>query len=74
MTKDAIHEQLCPICSTENRCGNLAGIPEGSCWCSKEQFPAEIFALVPPEKLRKACICSNCLNKVRQNLVETKED
>jgi len=54
----------CPLCGGDNRCGNLAGKP--SCWCSTELFPQEIFAQVPPELLRKACICPNCLTRFKE--------
>ncbi|WP_091187483.1 cysteine-rich CWC family protein [Paenibacillus catalpae] len=56
----------CPICKEDNKCGNLAGIPAGSCWCSKETFPQVVFEQIPPEWLGKACVCQACLHKLKQ--------
>ncbi len=39
---------------------------QGICWCFTEQFPNEIFELVPEESRRKRCICKKCLNKYRE--------
>lgn len=50
----------CPICGMRNNCGN------DSCWCSKEVFPSGIFDLVPANKLSKACICKECLDKFKE--------
>lgn len=57
----------CPICGNDNRCGNIAGKAHGACWCSKAFFPEEIFALVPPDQRRKACICQSCLEKFKKD-------
>ena len=38
----------------------------GNCWCDTEEFPNEIFELVPVESRRKHCICKKCLNKYRE--------
>jgi hypothetical protein len=57
--------KYCPICGEENEC--MAGAGEhGSCWCDKEEFPNEIFELVPLESRRKHCICKKCLNKYKE--------
>ncbi|ALC89073.1 hypothetical protein AM500_04150 [Bacillus sp. FJAT-18017] len=55
----------CPICGGENGC--MAGERE-TCWCAYEEFPQGIFELVPPESLRKDCICRSCLHKFRVEL------
>jgi hypothetical protein len=45
----------------------MAGAGEhGSCWCDKEEFPNDIFELVPLESRRKHCICKKCLNKYKE--------
>lgn len=56
-----INPKKCPICGQDNQCGNELG--KSICWCSAESFPQEIFELIPEEKLRKACICKDCLEK-----------
>ncbi|WP_332697787.1 cysteine-rich CWC family protein [Halalkalibacter lacteus] len=45
----------CPICGENNNCGTQ------SCWCNNELFPSRIFNLLPVDKLRKSCICKECL-------------
>jgi hypothetical protein len=57
--------KYCPICGEENECMTGAG-EHGSCWCDTEEFPNEIFELVPVESRRKHCICKKCLNKYRE--------
>jgi hypothetical protein len=37
----------------------------GHCWCNAEDFPKEIFELVPPESRKKHCICKKCLDKFK---------
>ncbi|QJD88177.1 cysteine-rich CWC family protein [Cohnella herbarum] len=54
---------LCPLCGESNGCGNLIGMPQGTCWCSSATFPPEIFKSIPDEKRRKACICKACVEK-----------
>ncbi len=56
-------EKSCPLCGEDNRCGNVAGLPQGECWCNKFEFPGEIFKAIPEEKLNKACICKECVEK-----------
>lgn len=60
----------CPICKESNQCGNLAGLPAGECWCSKEAFPQTIFEQIPSELKGKACICQACLNKHKGKINE----
>ncbi|MBD3919464.1 cysteine-rich CWC family protein [Paenibacillus sp. PR3] len=55
----------CPICSSDNRCGNVTGNPN-ACWCSKEYFPQEIFKLVPKDQIDVSCICKACLDKFKE--------
>ncbi|MFC7440452.1 cysteine-rich CWC family protein [Laceyella putida] len=57
----------CPICGKGNGC-NLAGQPIGSCWCSRERFPAGLLALVPTDQRGKACICKACLDRFIQRI------
>ncbi|MDQ0242483.1 hypothetical protein J2S09_000019 [Bacillus fengqiuensis] len=63
MKKETDHAKNCPICGRDNTCGNVAGMPHGSCWCSNEFFPKEIFGLVAPEQRGKSCICKDCLKE-----------
>lgn len=42
----------------------------GNCWCDREEFPREIFEIVPDESIRKHCICQSCLRKFKENAVE----
>ncbi len=65
MTEAGIDPGRCPLCGEDNGCGNLKGMPGGSCWCSHADFPAGIFAVIPDEKRRKACICPSCLEKYK---------
>ncbi|NRD80121.1 cysteine-rich CWC family protein [Bacillus sp. BRMEA1] len=58
--------KYCPICEKENECMSGAG-EHGNCWCDKEEFPVEIFDLVPVESRRKHCICKSCLMKFKEN-------
>ncbi|MEH7355768.1 cysteine-rich CWC family protein [Neobacillus drentensis] len=58
--------KYCPICGKENECMISDG-EHGNCWCEKEEFPKEIFELVPVESRRKHCICKECLNKYRED-------
>lgn len=60
----------CPICKGDNKCGNLAGIPAGECWCSKEAFPQVVFERIPSDLLGKACVCQACLHKLREQSEE----
>ncbi|MCM3626943.1 cysteine-rich CWC family protein [Paenibacillus glycanilyticus] len=60
----------CPICKGDNKCGNLAGIPAGECWCSKETFPRAVFERIPPESLGKACVCQSCLERLKREANE----
>ncbi|UUZ97166.1 cysteine-rich CWC family protein [Paenibacillus sp. P25] len=51
----------------DNGCGNLAGKPHGTCWCSRETFPEEIFAALPQDRLGLACICRGCLERFKSS-------
>jgi hypothetical protein len=53
----------CPICNKDNQCGVEAGQAIEACWCSKADFPKELFAQVSKEQLGKSCICKSCLDK-----------
>ncbi|CAM3548093.1 cysteine-rich CWC family protein [Paenibacillus lupini] len=65
-----ISEARCPICKEENNCGNLARLPAGACWCSKETFPQAVFERIPPELAGKACVCQACLYKLKHESIE----
>lgn len=62
-----LHENKnCPLCGKNNNCCNSLDKSLGICWCNEKVFPAEIFEHVPPEQLRKTCICKNCLEQFEQ--------
>ncbi|WP_188432715.1 cysteine-rich CWC family protein [Kroppenstedtia guangzhouensis] len=70
MTEKPKRPKYCPICGQENGCGR--GERQGSCWCTREYFPKGIFEWVPPDQLRKSCICIDCLKRyVRENPADT---
>ncbi|WP_082034071.1 cysteine-rich CWC family protein [Cohnella kolymensis] len=62
----------CPICGQTNNCGNLSADTE-PCWCTQENFPEKLFALVPPELLNKSCICKACLDRHNRQEVSSSE-
>jgi len=56
----------CPLCGQANQC--LLSSPaayKGPCWCTREEFPAELLARVPEPLRNRACICRDCLEKFR---------
>lgn len=63
---DSIDVKTCPICNQPNKCGQAVGFSHDLCWCAAESFPQQIFELIPPELVNKACICKNCLDKFKQ--------
>jgi hypothetical protein len=42
------------------------GGKHGNCQWDKEEFPNDIFELVPLDSRRKHCICNICLNKYKE--------
>ncbi|WP_258171222.1 cysteine-rich CWC family protein [Paenibacillus sp. R14(2021)] len=70
MRKDAkpsaVDPALCPICGKDNRCGNLKGMPQGTCWCFSTTFSEEIFNLIPDDRRGLACICQACVEESRE--------
>ena len=60
---------ICPICGKDNRCGNLKGMPKGTCWCFGTKFPEEIFKLIPEDRRGLACICQACVEAYREKQV-----
>ncbi|WP_082295064.1 cysteine-rich CWC family protein [Sporosarcina ureilytica] len=55
----------CPLCYRHNNCCNGKEKSLGDCWCTKTFFPSELFDLLPPEAVRKTCICESCLNRFK---------
>lgn len=55
-----IHEddRICPLCGKDNGCQH-----DESCWCHSIKIPQHIFALIPEDKVGKACICKECIDK-----------
>jgi len=58
MTKN--DPNLCPLCGEPNNCG--VSKPE-DCWCRLETFSDELIQSVPTDKVKKACICQNCVKE-----------
>ncbi|MCR8657501.1 cysteine-rich CWC family protein [Paenibacillus endoradicis] len=59
----------CPICSNDNKCGNLSSARNTKCWCSKEMFSKEIFEMIPADQLGKSSICKDCLDKYNKSSI-----
>ncbi|TXI69893.1 MAG: hypothetical protein E6Q49_13305 [Limnohabitans sp.] len=60
-TIDACH---CPLCGSPNHCAMerpQAGSEQAPCWCSREQFSAQLLQQVPEPLRGKACICQSCV-------------
>ena len=51
---------LCPLCGEQNHCG--VSQPE-DCWCRSETFSHELIESIPDNKVKKACICQNCVRE-----------
>ncbi|GIN85878.1 hypothetical protein J6TS2_22640 [Heyndrickxia sporothermodurans] len=62
--------EKCPLCGNGNNCCYSKDKSLGICWCSEEVFPNEIFDLVPPEQLRKTCICKSCLEQFKKDTLK----
>ncbi|MGE5627268.1 MAG: cysteine-rich CWC family protein [Solirubrobacterales bacterium] len=52
-------QKKCPICGNNNNCQHGMG----GCWCDKVVFPKKVLDMIPKEKIGKACVCRNCLEK-----------
>ncbi|WP_309863841.1 cysteine-rich CWC family protein [Desmospora profundinema] len=74
VTGETIHPSNCPICGLDNDCGNLSGKPRGTCWCSRESFPDEIFDLVPSHQMNQSCICRDCLSAFKNGRQDEKAE
>ncbi len=61
---DKISEMICPICGRDNNC--MAHSNE-SCWCNDVEIPQELLDLVPESKMKKACICLNCIQDFKKD-------
>lgn len=73
-TNNKINQKDCPICGGANLCGEVQrkenrrnGIkdPLEPCWCTKVEFPPNSIEAVPVEARGKACICEQCVAKLR---------
>jgi len=54
----------CPLCGSANHCAMerpQAGGEQAPCWCTREQFSAQLLQQVPEPLRGKACICQNCV-------------
>jgi len=57
----------CPVCGAANRCAmeleRETGVKQEACWCTRQDFGAELLARVPPAAQRRACICLACATR-----------
>ncbi len=54
----------CPLCGQANHCAMeqpQAGREQAPCWCTREQFSAQLLQQVPEALRGKACICQACV-------------
>jgi len=55
----------CPLCGSLNHCAMeqpaQAGREQAPCWCTREQFNAQLLQQVPEPSRGKACICQACV-------------
>ena len=54
----------CPLCGGANHCAMerpQAGGEQAPCWCTREQFSAQLLQQVPEPLRGKACICQICV-------------
>ena len=54
----------CPLCGSPNLCAMeqpQAGGVQAPCWCTREQFSAQLLQQVPEPLRGKACICQACV-------------
>jgi len=65
-----IVELICPICGRPNQCGHpnqwghdraQSGGPP--CCCNEVKVGTGVMARIPPEKLGKACVYRECIEK-----------
>jgi len=65
MEQQAIEGTRCPLCGKDNKCGNVAGLPHGACWCSQKKFPPHLLERIPNEQRNRSCICESCLKEAQ---------
>ena len=63
-TPQATDPCRCPLCGGPNHCAmeqaGTGGV-QTPCWCTREQFSAQLLQQVPLHARGKACICRACL-------------
>ena len=59
---------LCPLCQTSNQCALTTKQEIESCWCKTAEFPPK-SALLAKQLNGNTCICQDCLEKIKQELV-----
>ncbi|NRD72360.1 cysteine-rich CWC family protein [Shewanella sp. VB17] len=57
----------CPLCQKENNCAVSVGEQIDTCWCKAVVFPPK-SSLIEIQPDANACICSNCLDKIKEEL------
>lgn len=64
MTSQVINPCLCPLCGQPNHCAMEQARTCGEqapCWCTREQFSAQLLQQLPDTHRDKACICQACV-------------
>lgn len=63
-TPQAVDPCRCPLCGGHNHCAMEQAQADGAqtpCWCTREQFSAQLLQQVPDALRGKSCICRACL-------------
>jgi len=64
---EPVNPGQCPLCGGANDCRlSSAAAYKGPCWCTHEEFPAELLARVPENLRNRACICRACVQEFRR--------
>ena len=58
-----INTSICPLCGEPNQCAMAADPVAKECWCGDKVFPRELLSQIPEKAVRRACICSKCLEE-----------
>ena len=67
---DPLDPCRCPLCGASNGCAMANAGPNTSqstqpCWCTQEQFSAQLLQQVPATAKNRACICQACVQSSR---------
>ena len=67
-TPQAADPCRCPLCGGPNHCAMEQPQPDAThapCWCTREQFSAQLLQQVPDVLRGRACICPACVKSSR---------